>query len=177
MKIICIGDSITYGQNVASNEAWPAVLAMLTGHDVRNEGVCGDTTRLALERFPKTVQLHNPDMVVIQFGHNDCNFWESDPQGIARVSKSSYAANVKEMVTRTLAIGAIPCILLPHDAPHRDEPYKIRLDLYRQAISRFVPPSLVLQPPKPDLLNDGYRIHPTPAMHQKYAQKVAKQCP
>ena len=106
MKIICIGDSITYGQNVRADEAWPAVLARLTGHDVRNAGVCGDTTRLGLERFPKDVQLHNPDVVVIQFGHNDANCWETD-NGLPRVSEDAYAANIREMLARAGKVGLV----------------------------------------------------------------------
>ena len=166
MKLICIGDSITYGQNVRADEAWPAVLARLTGHDVRNAGACGDTTRLGLERFPKDVQLHKPDVVVIQFGHNDANWYETD-QG-PRVSASAYAANLAEMAARALSAGAAPILLLPHDALGKDKSYNLRLAGWRAGVTWPA-----INPPEVSLLDDGYGLHPDPAMHERYAESVA----
>lgn len=168
MKIVAIGDSITYGQNVRADQAWPAVLARRTGHDVRNEGVCGDTTRLGLERFQKTVQLHRPDVVVIQFGHNDVNLWDSD-NGLARVSRDGYIANVKEMFVRSFNSGAQKVIVLhPHRAPGRDDQFNHRLNRYASGLGSYALPA-----PEVSVLDDGYGLHPDPAMHRRYALLVA----
>jgi lysophospholipase L1-like esterase len=166
MKIICIGDSITYGQNVRADEAWPAVLGRLTGHDVRNAGVCGDTTRLGLERFPKDVQLHRPDVVVIQFGHNDANCWETD-NGLPRVSEAAYAANIHEMRDRVIAFDGHPIVLAPHHAPGKSAAYNDRLGRYWAATR------LNIWRPGVSVLDDGYGLHPDPAMHEQYAAVVA----
>lgn len=168
MKIVAIGDSITYGHNVRADQAWPAVLARQTGHDVRNEGVCGDTTRLGLERFPKAVQLHRPDVVVIQFGHNDANEWGSD-NGLARVSRDAYVANIKEMFARATSSGAKRVIVLrPHQAPGRDSQYATRLLWYAAGLGSYAVPA-----PEVSVLDDGYGLHPDPAMHRRYALLVA----
>lgn len=109
--IVTIGDSITFGQHVPFGRAWPY---LLTGDMVISVGVSGDTTRLGLERFPKEVQAHAPAKVVIQFGHNDCNRWETD-RGLTRVSRPAYRWNLIEMIDRCRAFGSLPylCTLTP----------------------------------------------------------------
>lgn len=166
MKIVCIGDSVTYGQNVRADEAWPAVLARLTGHDVRNAGVCGDTTRLGLERFPKDVQLHKPDVVCIQFGHNDANCWDTD-NGLPRVSADAYAANVLEMTRRADAIGARWLIWPPYATALGPE-YNARLAGYARRVS-----VVGLTLPAVTILEDGYGVHPDPATHHRLAVRAA----
>jgi lysophospholipase L1-like esterase len=182
MKLIAIGDSITYGQNVRASEAWPAVLERLTGHDVRNAGVCGDTTRLGLERFPRDVLLHKPRVVVIQFGHNDANMWASDP-GVPRVSAEAYVANIYDMVARVGKSGAAAIVLQPHACPGLDDAYTGRLFNYwagvRMSEGRDAKVSVPVKvsAPKISLLEDGYGLHPDPLMHERYAQAVAAALP
>jgi len=110
--IVCIGDSITYGQRLPLHQrAWPL---LITRHRIISHGVPGDTTRLALDRFPSDVQSLRPDGVIIQFGHNDCNRWQTD-LGLPRVSQRAFAANLEEMVIRCRTFGAHPflCSLTP----------------------------------------------------------------
>jgi lysophospholipase L1-like esterase len=176
MKIIAIGDSCTYGQGVRASEAWPAVLERLTGHDVRNAGVCGDTTRLGLERFPRDVQLHRPDAVIVQFGLNDANRWESD-LGPERVSDTAYVANIHDLFSRILAIGAIAIVLRPHQPDTPDRAYNERVTLY--AIMLRDSSTLGVDDfghcaPLVSVLADGYGVHPDVAMHERYAQLVAE---
>jgi lysophospholipase L1-like esterase len=168
VKIVCVGDSITYGQNVRADQAWPAILASRTSHDVRNEGVCGDTTRLGLERFPKAAQLHRPDVVIIQFGHNDANCWETD-HGVPRVSKDAYAANLWEMVARANAMGAEWLLIQPHYAPGKTVEYNQRLASYWQQVG-----ILGIEPPSVTVLDDGYGLHPDGLMHERYAELVLR---
>lgn len=110
MVIVALGDSITSGQGLAPDQAWPAVMPF----EVHARGVPGDTTRLGLERFPRDVQELSPDIVIIQFGHNDANRWQTD-RGLPRVSPNAYRANLVEMVDRCRAFGAEPylCSLTP----------------------------------------------------------------
>lgn len=110
--IVTIGDSITVGQHLEPPDVpWPM---RLNGERVIVAGVSGDTTRMGLERFPRDVQIHEPEVVVIQFGHNDCNRWETD-RGLPRVSPDAYVANLAEMIDRCRTFGAVPylCTLTP----------------------------------------------------------------
>lgn len=110
-KLFFFGDSICFGQGVAIHKGWvpriSAILEDLEGMkvDVINTAVNGNTTRQALERMPYEIQSHNPDVMVVQFGMNDCNYWETD-KGLPRVSKKAFVANMEEIVTRGLQFGA-----------------------------------------------------------------------
>lgn len=168
MRIVCIGDSCTYGQGVAARDSWPGLLAQylagdMRDFDVRNEGVCGDTTRLGLARWDTAVALHRPELVVIQFGHNDANTWETD-LGRPRVSEQSYRANIAEMLSRVACWGGTAIVLLPHDCPNREGAYRARLLSYQAALG-----GIGRRPPAATLLADGYDVHPDHAMHERYA--------
>lgn len=113
-RIVCIGDSITYGQLLDDrNKAWPA---LIRGYSVTAMGVPGDTTRLALERWPSDVQQQKPTIAIIQFGHNDANRWDSDC-GLPRVSLRAYEANLREMAERCERFGTVAlfCSLVPSE--------------------------------------------------------------
>jgi lysophospholipase L1-like esterase len=57
-----------------------------------NQSVNGNTTRMALERIAYDLQVHEPDVVVVQFGMNDCNVWA--------------CANLREIIQRSRTFGA-----------------------------------------------------------------------
>lgn len=69
--IVAFGDSLTHGTGAASDAAYPAVLAALTGRTVINAGVPGDTTASALQRLPEVLAEHKPRLVLLCLGGND----------------------------------------------------------------------------------------------------------
>lgn len=130
MRVVCVGDSITAGQHLIEGEKpWPF---LLHGAEVVAHGVSGDTTRLMLERFPSDVQALNPNIVVVQAGHNDCNRWQSD-RGLPRVARDAYQANLREMVRRCRQFDSEPvlCTIVP---PDRGERYNHDVDRYNEAL-------------------------------------------
>lgn len=44
MKLLCLGDSLTYGYDVPPAQRWTTLVAKKLGVTIQNEGVCGDTT-------------------------------------------------------------------------------------------------------------------------------------
>ena len=44
MKLICIGDSLTFGYGVRPSQRWTRLCAQETGGEIVNEGISGDTT-------------------------------------------------------------------------------------------------------------------------------------
>jgi len=50
MKILCLGDSLTFGYGVSREECWCSLASRLTGHEFQNFGVNGATTGEMLER-------------------------------------------------------------------------------------------------------------------------------
>ena len=105
-KVVFFGDSITYGQYVDPKYIWTTIVTkkISKNKDVitfRN-AVSGETSRQLLLRFSRDVQEIKPDVLTIQCGLNDCNYWVSD-NGVPRVSKESYKANLNEMIDRAMA--------------------------------------------------------------------------
>lgn len=114
MNIFFFGDSICFGQGVSHHQSWVFKISRSldtlakkyhTPLLVINSSVNGNTTRQALERMAYDVLNHGVDIIVIQFGMNDCNYWESD-KGHPRVSKKSFEANLHEMIDRAKLFGA-----------------------------------------------------------------------
>ena len=135
-------------------------------------GVPGDTTRLALERFPRDVQSRSPDAVVIQFGHNDCNRWQTD-RGLPRVSPDAFAANLAEMIARCEVFGAVPylCSLTPstRNSVHAEDTRQYDGILRRVAVARGAR-LIDLGGFDERLLLDG--IHLSAEGHLRYAEIV-----
>ena len=166
--IVCFGDSITYGQGLQdpTKDAFPALLAEMLKCPVSNRGYCGDTTRIALERFPRDVQESGARVVAIQFGHNDCNAWGSD-RGHPRVALGAFAENLKEMRDRAELFG-MACIFLTPHSTGLDAEYENRRKRYAMAMPG-VGTTVVL--PKVDLLD---HIHPNERGHIAIAALAAR---
>ncbi len=120
-KLFFFGDSICNGQGVAIHKGWVTRLAALletfNGHpvDVINSSVNGRTTRQALESMPYEIQSQQPDFVVVQFGMNDANHWQTD-KGLPRVSPQAFIANLEEIVQRAFVFGA-RCVFVHTNHP------------------------------------------------------------
>lgn len=71
MKIVCIGDSLTYGFGVMKKHTWIEILKEQMSIDFINRGINGDTTSGMLSRSYEDVILNHPDKVIIMGGTND----------------------------------------------------------------------------------------------------------
>lgn len=102
--ILILGDSISAGYGMQPNETWVALLQKRLNqqypkqHQVVNASVSGETTSGALARLPKLLNIHQPDVVVIELGGND-GLRGQPPQNIeknlAQLVQRSQKANVK----------------------------------------------------------------------------------
>lgn len=144
LRVFFFGDSICFGQGVSPHLIWVNRLSQALEQcfsdrvalTVQNPSINGNTTRQALERMAYDVQSHAPQILLIQFGMNDCNGWETD-NGNPRVSRAAFRANLVEMIERGRTFGAKHIVLgtnhpttrtvttLPHvdfvyDAANRD---------------------------------------------------------
>jgi len=79
-RILCLGDSSTFGMNVNDADAYPQVLQRLLDErvpgrfEVLNLGVPGYSSRQGLELLRRQALAYQPDLVVFAFGTND-RFW------------------------------------------------------------------------------------------------------
>ena len=104
MKIVCIGDSLTYGYGVPRRESWVSLCAQESGHAFVGRGVNGDTTGGMLARFSADVLPERPDAVLMMGGANDRFF--SGFFGAAQ-------ANIMALAHRCCGCGMAPLIGIP----------------------------------------------------------------
>jgi acyl-CoA thioesterase-1 len=70
-RVLAIGDSLTFGYGAPPDASWPVKLSALTGWQVDNEGVNGDTSAGALQRLPELLGAAHYDAILIGIGGND----------------------------------------------------------------------------------------------------------
>jgi acyl-CoA thioesterase-1 len=70
-RVLAIGDSLTFGYGAPPDASWPVKLGALTGWQVDNEGVNGDTSAGALQRLPELLGAAHYDAILIGIGGND----------------------------------------------------------------------------------------------------------
>lgn len=199
VTVVFMGDSVTFGQHVDPSLRWTDLIEdKLTRHylptvvNLRflNCGVSGETTRQGLERFPKEVQDHYPEVLTLQFGFNDCNCWVTD-RGLPRVSEAAYRENLIEMIARARCFEVQQIILSTHYPTMRakllpcGETLEVRRRRYDQiarevakseevtlcdietGFPRFTDPELSqLLLPYPD------QLHLSPEGHKRYADHI-----
>lgn len=71
IKIVCIGDSTTFGFPYGPQESWVKMLENEIEGEIINQGINGDTTTNMLKRFDRAVLPYRPDYVIITGGIND----------------------------------------------------------------------------------------------------------
>jgi lysophospholipase L1-like esterase len=99
--VLALGDSLTYGSGATPDTSYPAVLAGLSGWQVVNAGVPGDTAAQALERLPALLQEHKPALVLVSIGGNDLlrRLPEADTRAyLRRICELALAADAQVMV-------------------------------------------------------------------------------
>ncbi|HEU5136908.1 MAG TPA: arylesterase [Steroidobacteraceae bacterium] len=74
--IVVLGDSLSAGYGLKIQEGWVNLLAQRLasegyGYKVVNASVSGETTQGGLSRLPRALELHKPDIVIIELGGND----------------------------------------------------------------------------------------------------------
>ena len=127
MKIVCLGDSITWGFPLGPRYSWVHMLAETLQVQILNKGVNGDTTSGMYHRFDRDVLAHNPSHVIIMGGANDVVF--EDPL-------ESICWNYREMANKAQKAGITVIIGLP--TPIDDDYYEKPLSQLRNWLKEFV---------------------------------------
>lgn len=99
--VLAFGDSLTDGVGAEGGEDYPAVLAELTGWNVIEAGVPGETTAEGLRRLPGLLAEHEPQLLILLEGGND----------ILRNQTARTRDNLAEMIGMATARG-IPVLLI-----------------------------------------------------------------
>jgi acyl-CoA thioesterase I len=141
--VLALGDSLTFGTGAAPDAAYPAVLERLTGWQLHNAGVPGDTSAQALERLPDLLQPTRPALVLLCIGGND--FLRRVPESDTRRRVRTICETVRTAGAQLLLI-AVPRPTLSaaftgslSDHPlYGDIAEALRLPLHRQGWSEVL---------------------------------------
>jgi len=74
--LLVIGDSLSSGYGIDLEDSWISLLQSRLaqqdyGYRVVNASISGDTTTGGVTRLPRALELHQPDIVLIELGGND----------------------------------------------------------------------------------------------------------
>lgn len=165
--VLALGDSLTEGAGVTSEEAWPNLLASRTGWVVINGGVSGDTSGAALLRLPALLEQHDQVLVLVTLGGNDM---------LRHIPQKETIANLKKIFTLIKTHGAKPVLLATPNPSLMGAAFQhlSAADLYREVAEAQQVPLLedeiadVLS--KPQLKGDP--LHPSAAGHALLSEKL-----
>lgn len=116
--VVCFGDSITQ-LGGSSPQGWAALLQSRlmdfngdTKYIVHNAGVGGNTTGMALDRFPVDVLPFLPAIVIVEFGINDCFVNLHTVQN--RITIEEFKHKLDELIRLIEAAGGKPVLVVNH---------------------------------------------------------------
>ena len=100
--ILVLGDSLSAGFGLDLEDTWVSLLqsrldAKGYGYKVVNASISGDTTGNGLRRLPRALQIHQPEIVVIELGGND---------GLRGISVDIMKTNLEKMIVKIQAANA-----------------------------------------------------------------------
>jgi len=159
--ILCFGDSLTHGNGADPDEAYPAVLAELTGRTVINGGVPGEVTAAGVARLPGLLDEYHPALVVLLHGGNDI---------LQRRSASEMASNLRTMAETVRSRGAAVVLLGVPQFGLLFRPPDLYADLARQLHLPYDGESLAEIERDPTLKSDP--IHPNAAGYRRLAEHI-----
>ncbi len=106
--ILVFGDSISAGYGLARVEqGWVELLRTRLksegyGYQVVNASVSGETTAGGLARLPRALELHHPQIVILELGGND---------GLRALPVAQMRSNFAQMIGLSMAAGAKVLVL------------------------------------------------------------------
>ena len=109
-NILIFGDSISAGQYVEPKYRFSESLRNFLRDEFANVHLdvvakSGQTSRQALLHFPDSVNEYPVDILFVQLGINDANYWDSEGGRHPRVSLGAFTENCKEIVDRAVLFG------------------------------------------------------------------------
>lgn len=104
IKIVCLGDSTTFGFPFGPQDSWVKMLGEEIFGEAINKGINGNTTGDMLERFARDVLAYKPDFVIITGGINDV---------VCGESQDRIKHNIMQMVEKSLAHNITPILGIP----------------------------------------------------------------
>lgn len=167
-----LGDSLSAGYGLGPAESWVALLEkrlQAQGYEYRvvNASISGETSGGGLQRLPRALELHKPDIVIVELGAND---------GLRGLPLRQTRENLTQIITTARQAGAqvllVGMRLPPNYGPRYTNGFT---NLYRDvaaathvALVPFLLESVALKPAL--MQEDG--LHPTAAAQPALLETV-----
>lgn len=170
-SVVFLGDSLTAGQGVDEEQAYPSVVQRLAQADglhwsVTNAGISGDTSAGGLRRVPWLIKA-KPDWVFVALGAND---------GLRGQPASATRDNLLAIIDRFREAGSKVAVAGMRLPTNYGEPYRTEFAAVFPALvaQRSVPllPFLLEGVGGIPAMNQADGIHPTVAGHAVIAKSV-----
>lgn len=127
MKLLCIGDSLTFGYETDISNKWTSLLELELDIKVINLGINGDTTSGMLSRFISAIKEFEPTHCLIFGGTNDLWFGLKD---------EFILSNIYAMCKQAIYTGIIPIVGIPTPCFNLNEK-NLTGENYSKCIIRF----------------------------------------
>lgn len=164
-RVVALGDSLTFGYGADKGRDYPSVLAGLTGWQIENMGVNGDTSQNVLDRLSAVIE-KTPNLVLLGIGGNDV---------LRRVPANETKNNIIAII-KALKDKNIPVVLIaePHLSASALFGKASDNPIYAEIASELSVP--LLEKAWSNILSDeklkSDRIHANNAGYQKFAETL-----
>ena len=168
--LLVLGDSLSAAYGIPAEQSWVNLLQERLGfaYEVVNASVSGETTQGGLARIGKTLELYQPDIVIIELGGND---------GLRGLPIDSIRDNLRAMTDAVTAAGAQPILagmlMPPNLGPRYTEAFEqVYVEVAEATGAALVPFLLdgVAATDEDLMLPDG--IHPNAAAQERLVANV-----
>lgn len=168
--VLAFGDSVTFGTGAGGGEDYPSRLAAISGWQVINAGIPGDTAREARKRLGALLDRHQPALVIIELGGND--FLRKRGEDLIR-------QDLEAMVRESQGSGAIAALVaVPRLSLLRARAGALKDSAIYADVAKSTGTLLIENVFSDVLSDDALRadaIHPNREGYQQLAQGIAEQ--
>lgn len=170
--MLVLGDSLSAGYNIEVARGWVQLLQQRLkdqgyGHSVVNASMSGETTGGGLNRLPRALKRHSPEVVIVELGGND---------GLRALPLSVIRSNLERIVELSKQAGAQVVLVGVRIPPNYGEEYgegffRIYAEL-SQAREVFLVPFALEGIALSDGMMQSDGIHPTASAQARLLDNV-----
>ncbi len=168
--VLAFGDSITYGTGAGPGEDYPTELAELSGWQIANAGIPGDTSAAARERIEAALAATRPALVIVELGGND--FLRRRPAAAVKEDLRAIVSAIRDSGAQVVLV-AVPKFSLLGAISGRLPDSEIYAALASEEELALVDSVLAEVLAKPELRADP--IHPNADGYRQLAAGIAEQ--
>lgn len=173
-KVVVFGDSLSAAYGIDKQQGWVALLSerfakMNLKNRVHNASLSGETTSGGMQRLPKVLAQHQPDLLILELGANDALRGQNLLQTKANLKRMIQLCRQQEKSCQVLLLGIrLPSNYGPAYEKLLAKIYRDLADEFQLSYDPFFLQEVALQP---DLMQqDG--LHPNAQAQPQILQRL-----